>query len=86
VSGGSDGIVRLWNLAGEELHALDHNEQSIWQLSFRPDAKMLVSVSAQGTAKLWNLDLEDLIQRGCTWVQDYLATNPTELEELKICQ
>jgi hypothetical protein len=27
------------------------------------------------TVKLWNLDLDDLLARGCTWARDYLHNN-----------
>ena len=30
--------------------------------------------------------IEDLTERGCEWLNDYLITHPQKLEELKICQ
>jgi WD40 repeat protein len=45
-------------------------------LSFSPDGKTLASASLDRTMILWNLDLEDLLRRGCNWLRDYLKTNP----------
>jgi hypothetical protein len=30
--------------------------------------------------KLWNLDFDDLMQRGCNWSRGYLKTNPNVSE------
>ncbi|WP_199322289.1 hypothetical protein [Leptolyngbya sp. FACHB-321] len=48
-------------------------------VSFSSDRKTLASASADTTVRLWNtetLTFNELLARGCSWVQDYLRTNP----------
>jgi WD40 repeat protein len=56
-----------------------HNA-GVRSVSFSPDGKTLASASIDGKVILWNLDLEDLLKRGCNWLQDYLRTNPNVSE------
>ncbi|MBN4006375.1 caspase family protein [Nostoc sp. LPT] len=52
-SAGEDGIVRLWNLQGQE--------QAVWNtnlvrsLSFSPDGQLLATAGEDGIIRLWNL-------------------------------
>lgn len=52
-SAGEDGIVRLWNLQGQE--------QAVWNtnlvrsLSFSPDERLLATAGEDGIVRLWNL-------------------------------
>jgi WD40 repeat protein len=50
-------------------------ESSIAGLSFSPDGQTLAASTGEGTVVLWNLNLDDLIARSCSWVWDYLHTN-----------
>jgi WD40 repeat protein len=60
LSAGADGTVRLWDLAGKELHRL---QPSAWfkkpaavvHASFTPDGCRAFSVAADGAVRLWNL-------------------------------
>ena len=70
-----DKTVKLWARDGKLLTALEGHKGKVFGLSFSPDGKTLVSASNDKTAMLWNLDLEDLLERGCAWVADYLQTN-----------
>ena len=36
---------------------------------------MIASGTADGVL-FWNFNLDDLVVRGCNWVQDYLKNNP----------
>jgi hypothetical protein len=53
-SGGSDGVVRLWDVsAGKEKAALEWHLGAVRALAFTPDGRWLVTGSADGTVRLW---------------------------------
>jgi len=59
VIGGSDGIIRVWNLRNGQLSSvLEGHPGAIRELSYSPDGKHLASASAgdprQGTLRVWN--------------------------------
>ncbi|NJK28518.1 MAG: WD40 repeat domain-containing protein [Coleofasciculaceae cyanobacterium SM2_3_26] len=98
-SGNWDGTVKLWSLDGNGegsaplapkarlVKTLYGHDRGVVSVSFSPDGKILTSASDDRTAILWNLDLDDLIVRGCDWVEEYLQTNPNVAEaDRKICQ
>ncbi|NEQ69068.1 MAG: hypothetical protein F6K21_26915 [Symploca sp. SIO2D2] len=85
-SGSRDNTIKIWDLEkrGEPL-TLSGHQSSVNSVSFSPDGKFLASGGNDGKVILWSLDLEDLIARGCDWLQDYLATHP-DAEEQEICR
>ena len=88
-SASSDNIIKIWSIpSGDLLNTLEGHRNIIISLSFSSDSKSIVSASYDNTVKLWKLDLEkkDLIQMGCDWLRDYLATNPQEKELRKNCK
>jgi energy-coupling factor transporter ATP-binding protein EcfA2 len=79
-SASSDNTVKLWSADGQELKTLKGHSAAVYGVSFSPDGKTIASASWDNTVKLWNLDLDNLVVRGCTWVRDYLKTNPNVSE------
>ncbi|HEY9598585.1 MAG TPA: stage II sporulation protein E, partial [Cyanophyceae cyanobacterium] len=80
---GEDNTVNLWSLDGRELQPFLGHQARVKSLSFSPNGLILASASDDGTVRLWkidrskwNLDLDELLLRGCNWLQDYLKTNP----------
>lgn len=54
ITGGDDGIVRLWSLAdGKQDYALAGHSRPVVGVGFVPGSDFAVSVSADGAARLW---------------------------------
>ena len=87
VSGG-DTTVRVWSVNGALLHSFEHNNANVFSVDFSPDGKTIASGSRSATVILWNLDLDNLLVRGCNWVQDYLENTSIILseEERYLCE
>jgi WD40 repeat protein len=79
-SSSSDQTVKLWSIDGTLVKSFE--TALIFQLSFSPDGKTLLLKGWNHcpTLELWNLDLDDLLVRGCNWLRDYLKTNPNVSE------
>jgi dipeptidyl aminopeptidase/acylaminoacyl peptidase len=81
-SGSDDKTIKVWNLAtGKVISTLTGHTSWVNSVSFSPDGKTLASGSADNTIKVWNLkvwnlDLDNLLVRGCDWVRDYLKNSP----------
>jgi WD40 repeat protein/DNA-binding SARP family transcriptional activator len=60
-TGGSDGVVRLWDAAtGTQQMELRGHEVGVNSVAFSPDGSHLVSHSDEGLIRVWTLDLDEL--------------------------
>ena len=87
-SASDDKTIKLWNLKGQELQTFSGHSKPVSGIAFSDD-KTLVSSSWDRTIKFWHLNsnLDDLIAKGCAWLQDYLVNNPNATdEERESCQ
>jgi hypothetical protein len=56
VSGGQDGVVRVWDLASaKDVQRLEGHTRTIWCLTFAPDGKTLASASDDTSVRLWDV-------------------------------
>lgn len=83
-SANDKGTIFIWKLDGTFITELNGHSKYITSLNFSSDGKTLVSGSDDASIILWNLDewnldnlsLDHFMLLGCSWIQDYLKTNP----------
>lgn len=86
----NDGTIRLWQVRdGREIKTAEGNNYPLWNLAFSPDGKTIASVSDDALVTLWkveNLNSQQLIIRGCQWLDNYLQNSPSISEtDKQIC-
>ncbi len=84
-SGSNDQTIHVWRRDGTLLMALWGHGESVNGLSVNEGR--LASAGSDGRVILWHqgpdfLTLDGLLHQGCTWVQDYLATQPSQDHQL----
>src|SRR5207249_12200016 len=57
VSGGSDGTVRVWNVAGGSVVLRGHTDQVV-SAAFDATGSCVLSVSQDGSARIWDLPIQ----------------------------
>ncbi|MBE9117264.1 AAA-like domain-containing protein [Lusitaniella coriacea LEGE 07157] len=68
-----NGTARIWTLNGQELAILQDDRERIGLLVFSPDGQHVATVSNNGIPRLWQIEtLDQLLTRGCQWLQAYL--------------
>ncbi|OKH55588.1 hypothetical protein NIES2101_04200, partial [Calothrix sp. HK-06] len=86
-TGSTNRTVRLWTSSGKQLAELRGHQGIIRSVNFSPDSKLLGTASEDGAAIIWQIkDLNQLINEGCTWLQDYFNSNPQQKIQFNTCQ
>ncbi len=84
-SGSDDKTIKLWKRDGIPITTLIGHKDSVTSLNFSPDGKIIASASKDGKVIFWSLQLDDLLTRGCQWLQDYFLTHPETHDNLRPC-
>lgn len=82
---GQDGRVNVWSLSGQQVAEFTNHQGAVYSLAFSPEneasGQLLASVGQDDTIQLQQLGtLEQLLNRGCSWLKDYLALHPTNAD------
>ncbi|MBW4556139.1 MAG: caspase family protein [Trichormus sp. ATA11-4-KO1] len=87
-SGSADNTIKLWSVKdGTLLKTLLGHPGKVNSVNFHPDDKVLLSGDDDAGVMLWNLDLDDLMQQGCSRIADYLQHNgDLQSGDRSICQ
>ncbi|MFN6486659.1 MAG: hypothetical protein RMX98_027770, partial [Nostoc sp. DedQUE02] len=87
VTASDDNTARVWDLSGKQIAELKGHTSYVYNASFSADGKHIVTASEDNTARVWRVDsLNELLSRGCQWLNDYLVINPKDLQTLTVCQ
>ncbi|MCP4396154.1 MAG: hypothetical protein GY801_02425 [bacterium] len=54
--------------------------REIWALAFSPDCRRLAAHGYKAL-RVWELDFDELLRRGCEWLTDYVQSNPDVSED-----
>ena len=89
-----DKTIKLWNAdSGEELRTITGHNEDLYSVSFSTDSNILVVGSADNTAILWDIEqlesfdnLDNLLERGCKWLGNYLENNPNAKDDRDLCK
>jgi WD40 repeat protein/uncharacterized protein YndB with AHSA1/START domain len=79
VTGGNDGLVRVWDAAtGNELATMKGHGGAVFCVAFSPDGKRVASSSADRTARVWDTDSGEqvLIYKGHKNPVPFVAFSP----------
>ncbi|HLO84202.1 MAG TPA: tetratricopeptide repeat protein [Nostocaceae cyanobacterium] len=82
-----DSTVKLWSRDGKLIKTLNGHRAPVLSVSFSPDGQTLASASDDNTIILWNLNLDDLLVQGCSWIGDYLQHNHNiQQSDRRLCE
>nr|MDJ0520416.1 WD40 repeat domain-containing protein [Trichodesmium sp. MO_231.B1] len=82
------GYTYVWDMSGKLLTAFENGHQSkVTSISLSADGSLMATLDTSGNAKLWRIGgFDELRQKGCNWVRDYLENNPNvEESDRRLC-
>ena len=83
-----DRTAKVWNLQGNPITEFREHHDMVYSVRFSPDGQYLVTTSADRTLRCQKIEtLDQLLERGCEWLQDYLQSSPDVTDgDRALCQ
>lgn len=81
-----DKTTRIWTITGQQIAEFRGAKGGGGFATFNPNGQSLIMVGENNRVHAVPFEpaaLNDLLQRGCTWLEDYLAFSPTATEDQK---
>ena len=80
-------IVELWDSQGNLLNTFQAHSRRVMDIEFSSDGQTIIYTGFDGIIKLWSLNLDEVVARGCDWARNYLNNNlKVSEEDRKICK
>ncbi|MGB3495669.1 MAG: hypothetical protein WBA57_23270 [Elainellaceae cyanobacterium] len=83
LSAGEGGVIRLWTRTGTPISEFRTGQELLPSANFSPDGKTLLIGGGNGVIRMLpieDLSLDELLEDGCEWLEDYLTNYPTVKE------
>ncbi|CAD5954898.1 putative WD repeat-containing protein all2124 [Planktothrix rubescens] len=80
-SGSNDHTIKIWSRDGVLLNTINVYIGPIYSVSFSPDNKTLAAGSDDGRLRLWDIDLDQLKEKACNQVGNYLHNPDANVDE-----
>lgn len=81
----SGGYVRFWTLDGEEIQRFYTAPGRVLDIAVSPDGNTIAAAHSDSTITLFNLNLDELIEQGCTMLTDHFQSNLATTKDVTIC-
>jgi WD40 repeat protein len=78
VSGSQDQTIKVWKKDGTPMTTLSGHSSAVPSVNFIPNSQLIASASKDSKVILWSWNLDDLLIRGCQWLQNYFVTHPQD--------
>jgi WD40 repeat protein len=87
VTASYDNTAKVWDISGKLLADLKGHTKEVTSAALSQDGQRILTASWDNTAKVWRVGgLDELLARGCDWLQDYFVTHPEARERLWVCR
>lgn len=80
-SGSNDHTIKIWSRDGILLNTINVYIGPIYSVSFSPDNKTLAAGSDDGRLRLWDIDLDQLKEKACNQVGNYLHNPDVNVDD-----
>ncbi len=86
VTASDEETASVWSLSSKPL-AIINNENKITSANFSPDGHYIITTSNDNTVNVQKFEnLDQLLMKGCEYLDNYLIKHPEKLKQLRVCQ